>query len=42
VAPQWFNPAVLKINGPDGIKAGLGQGVELKGTLYNEATFISV
>ncbi|KAF5359490.1 hypothetical protein D9756_003467 [Leucocoprinus leucothites] len=39
---QWYNPAVLKITGSEGIQAGLSQGVEVKGILYNEATFISV
>lgn len=40
--PQWFNPATLKITGPEGLAAGLSQGLEVQGTLYNEATFISL
>ncbi|KAF9450898.1 survival factor 1 [Macrolepiota fuliginosa MF-IS2] len=39
---QWFNPATLKITGPEALAAGLSQGVEVEGMLYNEATFISL
>jgi hypothetical protein len=38
---QWVNPAVLKISGPDSLLDGLSGGLEVKGTIYNEATFIS-
>ncbi|KAF8656180.1 hypothetical protein AX16_002621 [Volvariella volvacea WC 439] len=38
---QWFNPATLKITGPDGITPGLSGGLEAEGLVYNEATFIS-
>jgi hypothetical protein len=38
---QWINPAVLKVSGPDAILPGLKDGLEIKGTVYNEATFIS-
>ncbi|KAJ3567406.1 hypothetical protein NP233_g6385 [Leucocoprinus birnbaumii] len=27
---QWFNPAVLKITGPEEVKAGLSEGIEVK------------
>jgi hypothetical protein len=38
---QWLNPATLKITGPDALVPGLSGGLEVKGHLYNEATFIS-
>jgi hypothetical protein len=38
---QWINPAKLTIKGPEGLCAGLSSGVDVSGTLYNEATFIS-
>jgi hypothetical protein len=38
---QWFNPTVLTVTGPDSILPGLKDGLEIKGTTYNEATFIS-
>jgi len=38
---QWFNPATLKIKGPDALVSELSGGLEVKGLLYNEATFIS-
>lgn len=38
---QWLNPATLEITGPDALVPGLSGGLEVKGRLYNEATFIS-
>lgn len=38
---QWINPSTLVVKGPDGILPGLSGGLEIPGTLYNEATFIS-
>ena len=38
---QWLNPATLEITGPDALVPGLSGGLEVKGHLYNEATFIS-
>ncbi|KAI0685323.1 oxidative stress survival Svf1-like protein [Cytidiella melzeri] len=38
---QWLNPASLYVTGPDALVPGLSQGIEIKGNLYNEATFIS-
>ena len=38
---QWLNPAILKITVPDKLVPGLFGEVEVKGRLYNEATFIS-
>jgi hypothetical protein len=38
---QYLNPATLKITGPDALVPGLSGGLEVKGRLYNEATFIS-
>ncbi|KAI0342867.1 oxidative stress survival Svf1-like protein [Trametopsis cervina] len=38
---QWLNPASLFVTGPDSLIPGLSQGLNIQGTLYNEATFIS-
>jgi hypothetical protein len=38
---QWINPATLTITGPDSLLPGLLGGLEVPGTMYNEATFIS-
>ena len=38
---QYLNPATLKISGPDDLVPGFSGGLEVKGHLYNEATFIS-
>ncbi|KAF9036202.1 oxidative stress survival Svf1-like protein [Panaeolus papilionaceus] len=38
---QWTNPTKLSLTGPDALAPGLSSGVEVDGTLYNEATFIS-
>ncbi|KAI0359978.1 oxidative stress survival Svf1-like protein, partial [Trametes cingulata] len=38
---QWQNPATLHVNVPAGIIPGVSDKVEVEGTLYNEATFIS-
>ncbi|KIL67604.1 hypothetical protein M378DRAFT_185660 [Amanita muscaria Koide BX008] len=38
---QWVNPATLILTGPEGLAPGLGSGLEVKGIVYNEATFIS-
>jgi len=38
---QWLNPATLKITGPDTLVPGLSGGLEVKGHLYSEASFIS-
>ncbi|KAF9003969.1 survival factor 1 [Cyathus striatus] len=38
---QWINPATLSIKGPESIAPGLSSGLEVEGTFYNEATFIS-
>ncbi|KAG6908686.1 hypothetical protein DXG01_003700 [Tephrocybe rancida] len=39
---QWFNPATLSISGPEPAAPGLSSGLEVSGTLFNEASFISV
>ncbi|KXN84747.1 Survival factor 1, partial [Leucoagaricus sp. SymC.cos] len=39
---QWFNPTVLKITGPEAVRPGLSQGIDVEGTVYIEATFISL
>lgn len=38
---QWINPATLSVTGADALVPGLSTGLEVKGYLYNEATFIS-
>ncbi|RDB26308.1 Survival factor 1 [Hypsizygus marmoreus] len=38
---QWNNPTTLSITGPDSLVPGLSKGLEITGTLFNEATFIS-
>jgi hypothetical protein len=38
---QWLNPAKLSVSGPDALVPGLSAGLEIEGTLYSEATFIS-
>uniref|UniRef100_A0A8H7Y2Y3 Survival factor 1 n=1 Tax=Psilocybe cubensis TaxID=181762 RepID=A0A8H7Y2Y3_PSICU len=38
---QWLNKTKLSITGPEALAPGLSSGVEVAGTLYNEATFIS-
>jgi len=38
---QWINPVKLLVSGPDTVIPGLSGGVEVKGHLYYEATFIS-
>ncbi|KAK2460338.1 hypothetical protein APHAL10511_007727 [Amanita phalloides] len=38
---QWINPGTLTLTGPNAIIAGLADGVEIKGVVYIEATFIS-
>ena len=38
---QWINPVKLSVSGPDALVPGLSGGLEIEGTLYNEATFIS-
>jgi len=38
---QWFNPATLTLGGPEGLAPGLSGGLEVRGLVYNEATFIS-
>jgi len=38
---QFYNPAKLSIKGPEALCTGLSSGLEVSGTLYNEATFIS-
>jgi hypothetical protein len=42
ILAQYINPATLSITGPDSVVPGLSQGVEVKGMLFNEVTFISV
>jgi hypothetical protein len=37
-----MNPATLQISGADAFVPGLSAGLEVKGFLYNEATFISI
>ncbi|EJD06688.1 survival factor 1 [Fomitiporia mediterranea MF3/22] len=38
---QWYNPTTLKVIAPDSIIPGGSAGIEIPGTLYNEASFIS-
>lgn len=38
---KWLNPATLKVTAPDSILPGASSGIEIQGTLYNEASFIS-
>ncbi|KZT00804.1 oxidative stress survival Svf1-like protein [Laetiporus sulphureus 93-53] len=38
---QWFNPAKLNVQVPSGLLPDVSGTVEINGTLYNEATFIS-
>ncbi|KAF9468065.1 oxidative stress survival Svf1-like protein [Collybia nuda] len=38
---QWINPATLTIGGPDSLIPGLSGGIDVEGSMYNEATFIS-
>ncbi|RPD59977.1 oxidative stress survival Svf1-like protein [Lentinus tigrinus ALCF2SS1-7] len=38
---QWYNPATLQVNVPSGLIDGVSDKVEVKGLVYNEATFIS-
>ncbi|CCM01382.1 uncharacterized protein FIBRA_03432 [Fibroporia radiculosa] len=38
---QWFNPVTLHVNLPSGLIPDKSGEVEIAGTLYNEATFIS-
>jgi len=38
---MWINPGKLSITGPDAILPGLSGGLEIEGTIYNEATYIS-
>jgi len=38
---QWINPVKLSVTGPDTLVPGLSGGLEIEGTLYAEATFIS-
>jgi hypothetical protein len=38
---QWTNPGKLTLTGPEALAPGLSSGVEVEGTFYNEATFIS-
>ncbi|OJT07205.1 Survival factor 1 [Trametes pubescens] len=38
---QWQNPSTLHVNLPAGIIPGVSDALEVVGTMYNEATFIS-
>ncbi|CAL1716213.1 unnamed protein product [Somion occarium] len=38
---QWLNPTTLVVTGPDALIPGLSGGLNIEGTLYNEASYIS-
>ncbi|KAI5119444.1 hypothetical protein M0805_008383 [Coniferiporia weirii] len=38
---QWLNPGTLKVTAPDAILPGASAGLEIPGTFYNEASFVS-
>ncbi|KAF8071897.1 survival factor 1 [Lyophyllum atratum] len=38
---QWLNPATLSISGPESVLPGLSEGLEVSGSLFNEASYIS-
>jgi len=38
---QWYKPTTLKVTAPDSILNGASAGVDIKGYLYSEASFIS-
>lgn len=40
-AQQWMNPSELRVTCPDDIIPGGSSGISIKGTFYNEASFIS-